>query len=112
MLWQPLWCFPPLPASWRWLSLSLGECVRGVAPGVRGAVLLAFELPSPHRWTPWFSRIAKRVVVDEQRRDEVQRRLYGVRWLPTAEISEGGVAMGGLDGLAAMDGVATDDTGE
>src|SRR6266542_6313743 len=32
-----------------------------------------------HRWGAWIARIAKRLVIDEKRRDEVARRAYGER---------------------------------
>src|SRR4051794_30173887 len=61
---------------------------------------LARGLASPHRWTAWFARIAKGVVVSEKRREAVVRRALGVRvWEMVG--GEGEDGWGGLDTVAA-----------
>lgn len=44
---------------------------------------------SPHKWEAWLCRIARRVVVDEKRRDAVRRRLIGVRAVERVEGGKG-----------------------
>lgn len=53
--------------------------------------LRARGLPG-HRWRPWVSRVAKRLVLDEQRRREVWRRLHGVRAFAARDVTIGGPA--------------------
>jgi RNA polymerase sigma factor (sigma-70 family) len=65
---------------------------------------LARELPSPHRWRAWFARIAKRVVIDEKRRDEVVRRLYGVRVVPGGAGNGSGSSAAPITGASGRGG--------
>src|SRR5206468_789837 len=49
-------------------------CLQG-----RGGRTAEGEEAEGHHWRGWLTRIAQRVVIDEKRRDEVLRRVYGVR---------------------------------
>lgn len=52
-----------------------------------------------HSWPSWFAQIARRLVVDQKRRDEVLRRLYGVR------VVSGPGGLGGGESGDVLDGV-------